>query len=732
MIDKLRLLCLLCCINLFISWQSFATHKSPNYHRELINKAILKTAAVSPPTVSSPIYYCQNSTADPLTAIPSAGNTLIWYGANAAGGTPSFTAPTPSTASVGSTTYYVSETDGVSESTRSSITVFVVASNNSQILSFRCDPTQIAAADQDKSVYFDWTNTSGLPNQYTYSYTVDGGAPVTGTTGLSHLQVFGLSPGKSATLTLWHTTYPCDRSVLTCTVPCGALTTTPTFNQISAVCEGSTAPSLPSTSIEGVTGTWSPATIDSNFTGTVVHTFTPDPVAFPCANSQTMSVTVEAKSTPIFSSIPATVCQFSAAPTLPLNSDNTTAVSGSWSPNSVDTSVLGPVTYTFIPDAGQCVVSAFTTVTIDVIPTSTPDFDPIAPICSGETAPLLNNTSPNGITGTWSPAVIDNLNSASYTFTPDGSQCANNQVLVVTVLSKTVPNFAAVIPFCSGAVAPVLLNTSPNGVSGIWSPATIDNTASGVYVFTPNANECAVPQSLNVMVLDPVSPGFNSFKVCSGSVPPDLELVSPFGITGVWSPATVDTMVSASYLFTPDPGQCAGPQSIDVTVLPSNSLVDFQWTVSQAFEDSQSISIVADAPGGDYLYQLDGGEFQESSVFDNVSSGMHSVTVIEQNGCSNPITKTDIVVVNYPRYFTPNNDGYNDEWNIFDLSDQASSKVHVFDRYGKLLKEIRPGGSGWNGTYGGRPLPADDYWFVVYYNEDDLNKEFRSHFSLIR
>lgn len=188
---------------------------------------------------------------------------------------------------------------------------------------------------------------------------------------------------------------------------------------------------------------------------------------------------------------------------------------------------------------------------------------------------------------------------------------------------------------------------------------------------------------------------------------------------------------TVDYVFTPDAGQCAGELTIPITVNPSNTLVDFQWTVTEAFSENQVITVTATG-AGDYLYQLDNGPFQESPVFEDVSAGYHSVTVEDVTGCSLSITKGNILVIGYPKFFTPNNDGYNDMWNIFTLGDELGSKIQIFDRYGKLLKEIRPNGSGWNGTFNGRPLPATDYWFVVDYPEDGTVKQFRSHFSLKR
>ena len=140
---------------------------------------------------------------------------------------------------------------------------------------------------------------------------------------------------------------------------------------------------------------------------------------------------------------------------------------------------------------------------------------------------------------------------------------------------------------------------------------------------------------------------------------------------------------------------------------------------------------VTDPVGVNYLYQLDYGLFQQSPVFENVSLGTHSITVKDLNGCSE-YSNDNIVVINYPKYFTPNNDGSNDTWNIFSLEDQSNFRILIFDRYGKFLKELRPESLGWDGTYNGHPMPSNDYWFSVEYAEENIPKIFKSHFSLKR
>lgn len=166
-----------------------------------------------------------------------------------------------------------------------------------------------------------------------------------------------------------------------------------------------------------------------------------------------------------------------------------------------------------------------------------------------------------------------------------------------------------------------------------------------------------------------------------------------------------------------------------VTVLSSEpALVAF--TQTDAFDDNQVITVEATGVGGDYEYQLDFGPYQDSPVFQNVSTGSHTISVRDKNGCG--ITKTFALIVNYPKFFTPNGDGYNDTWNINSLKDQSKSVIYIYDRYGKFISQIKPGGPGWDGTFNGNSVPADDYWFTISYTEEGEEKEFKSHFSIKR
>ncbi|HRN98901.1 MAG TPA: T9SS type B sorting domain-containing protein, partial [Flavobacterium sp.] len=167
---------------------------------------------------------------------------------------------------------------------------------------------------------------------------------------------------------------------------------------------------------------------------------------------------------------------------------------------------------------------------------------------------------------------------------------------------------------------------------------------------------------------------------------------------------------------------------VDVIVTPSEPAL-VTYTISPDFASSQSITVIATGTG-DYEYMLDNGVWQDSNVFENVSSGMHIVTVRDKNGCGQ--VSSSALVINYPHFFTPNGDGYNDTWNINDLAGHENAKINIFDRYGKYLKTIEPGKSGWDGTYNGRVMPSTDYWFVVNYEDQGMPMEFKAHFSMKR
>lgn len=126
---------------------------------------------------------------------------------------------------------------------------------------------------------------------------------------------------------------------------------------------------------------------------------------------------------------------------------------------------------------------------------------------------------------------------------------------------------------------------------------------------------------------------------------------------------------------------------VTITVGISNPPESVSVEVTGLFDESDAIEVTV-LPLGSYEYQVDFGLFQSDNNFSGLSSGTHTVTVHDINNCGS-ITTT-FLVVDYPKFFTPNGDGYNDTWNIPELAGQLETEIKTFDCYGKSIKQIFP------------------------------------------
>jgi len=339
-----------------------------------------------------------------------------------------------------------------------------------------------------------------------------------------------------------------------------------TFNSFGPYCVGSTPAALPATSLNGITGWWSPAVISTASEGTSTYTFTPD--AGQCAGIYTTDIVVTTEIAPTFAAA-GPYCVGATPATL--QSTSTNGITGTWSPAAISTASAGTTTYTFTPNAGQCATT--TTMNVVVNSTATPSFTALGPYCVGGTPATLATTATNGITGTWSPAAISTASAGTttYTFTPNAGQCATTTTMNVVINATATPSFAALGPYCVGGTPATLATTATNGITGTWSPAAISTASAGTttYTFTPDAGQCATTTTMNVFVNATTTPSFAALgPYCVGGTPATLAAASTNGITGSWSPAAISTasVGTTTYTFTPDAGQCAEAYSMNVLV----------------------------------------------------------------------------------------------------------------------------------------------------------------------
>ncbi len=162
-------------------------------------------------------------------------------------------------------------------------------------------------------------------------------------------------------------------------------------------------------------------------------------------------------------------------------------------------------------------------------------------------------------------------------------------------------------------------------------------------------------------------------------------------------------------------------------IVTSSNKAVFEEITIQDFSDDNSIAAIVSGNGA-YEFSLDGINYQNETLFENVAPGFYTLFARDKNGCG--ISEEDIAVVGFPKFFTPNADGTNDTWQLIGASrDIVQGDIYIYDRYGNLLNQFDTTSRGWDGTFRGKILPASDYWFKINF---EGGRQFKGHFSLKR
>ncbi|MCX7547114.1 T9SS type B sorting domain-containing protein [Xanthomarina sp. F1114] len=264
-----------------------------------------------------------------------------------------------------------------------------------------------------------------------------------------------------------------------------------------------------------------------------------------------------------------------------------------------------------------------------------------------------------------------------------------------------------------------------------------------IYARAENNNACYGISEVYLTVNKlPILKEDESVLYCLNSFPQTIILEagvlsdSPTNYTYIWSngetASTIQINQIGTYTVTAtDNFGCS--KSRNITVEPSNTATFNDVIVVDATENNTITVLVSGEGEYEYaLYNQDGlyRIYQSDNIFYNVYGGIYTVAVRDiKNNCG--IVTQEVSIIGFPKFFTPNGDGYNDTWNIKGVSNifQPNTLIRIFDRHGKLIKQLNPLGSGWDGTFNGEPLPTDDYWFSATLKD---GREYNSHFSLKR
>ncbi len=511
-----------------------------------------------------------------------------------------------------------------------------------------------------QSVTFDVTSfTGGNLNGGTWQYQWQNGATILQAWNVTSSYTASLS--TSVTYTVYMRSSAC---IATVSLGANAIYTLLTLPSLPSIITGSTTPCMSSnqtysvTNTVGITYNWvfpvgwtivsgqgtnSVIVNISNGASSGSVTVTP---SNSCGNGTSQTLASAPVAAPIVSITPspASICIGTGAL---LTASG--AITYTWSPaaglsgTSGTTVTANPAitsTYTISGTSGGCAGTNTFTVTVNPYPTVTSTASPTT-ICAGASSSLTANGATSYLwssgLGTTATVSASPMSTITYTVVGSTANCTASSTVSVTVIPLVTPNFATIPAFCSGSTAPLLGPTSPNGINGSWNPATIDNTTSGTYIFTPNAGVCATTQSLNVTITPQTVPNFAAIPgFCIGSIPPLLSTTSLNGITGTWNPSIINNVSSAAYTFTPTVGQCAASTSLNSTIYPKPML---STVASPASICSGSSSTLSASGANTYIWMP--GSLQDSVV--NVSpttNTIYTVTGTSSVGCTGTTTVT--------------------------------------------------------------------------------------------
>jgi VCBS repeat-containing protein len=410
---------------------------------------------------------------------------------------------------------------------------------------------------------------------------------------------------------------------------------TPTFNQVAAICSGASLSALPTTSDNGITGTWSPAL---NNTATTTYTFTPN--VGQCAATTTMTIMVNSNVTPTFTQV-AAICSGASLSALPITSNN--GITGTWSPALNNTATT---TYTFTPSAGQCATTATMTIAVNALPTITGTFVS----CAGRTRALTGSGTP-AVSNAWTSsntavATVDNTGvvtavavaggSAVITYT-DANGCSNSINFTVPPLPPT-PT-VSVVNNCDGTSILTASGYTDYQWAMVGGPVTATGTSitvstPGTYGVRSASAQCvsafafgtAAPKTtpvVNILPNGPTTFCAGGSVILNANTEPGLTYSWTGGSTG--SSITVSTSGTYTLTGTSSAG-CSSSASVTVTVNPLPAVPTISGNASYC--QGGAVVLTSSSATGNLW------NFGPNTQSVTVGAGTYSVKVTDGNNCS--------------------------------------------------------------------------------------------------
>ncbi len=279
-------------------------------------------------------------------------------------------------------------------------------------------------------------------------------------------------------------------------------------------------------------------------------------------------------------------------------------------------------------------------------------------------------------------------------------------------------------------------------------------------VYNLNDGTCFDAVEFNLIVKDvPIYDVEDEKVVCLNNLPDEISIENPQGTYDYeWVLedgtiiSTTDSVTFTTIDFIPDEGtiitvtatdplnNCSTATDISIQKFEIATIMQDDITVED-LTDNNTITISPQDPNynvDDYEFALDDGDggigpYQDEPFFENVASGIRTLYIRDKFGCNS--LEIEVSVIGFRKFFTPNNDGYNDTWHLLGINENfyTTSIIRIYDRFGKIVATINPNSEGWDGYYNSKQLPENDYWFTVQLIDATGNiRDHKGHFSLIR
>lgn len=337
--------------------------------------------------------------------------------------------------------------------------------------------------------------------------------------------------------------------------------------------------------------------------------------------------------------------------------------------------------------------------------------------------------------------------------------CSNYAELTLQLSNAIIPNQSPIITCDDNAiqdgfrefnlnneVSPQIVNGLPNGLNVVYYPsmATADTQSNPlpnlftnnipnqqtIYARIINGTDCydIIPVTLEVKTFAPANFQEENIALCS-STSMDLAVNTGFSSylwnTGATTNSITITTPGDYFVTVTNANNCEATKKFHVV---KSEIAAITMVETTNFSGNKNTATINYTGSGNYEFSIDGNYYQDSPEFLNIAAGSYFAYARDKNGCgvSAPFR---FYVLDYPHYFTPNGDGFNDFWTIKNLSQLPHATISIFNRYGKLLKEFNSSNLSWNGTFNNYALPADDYWFHLIFED---GKNIKGHFSLKR